>query len=101
MNGIECDSEFLSFVPIERIEPVEASWGTAEVGHDLYQGCFVFADWAINCWDYAIQLQGTPHDVGRVFRIEDVRRRSPPIASSFSAWVSIYLRDPELLHPNA
>lgn len=99
-NGTErFDDEFLSFAPIQDIKPVAETWGDAGAGQDHYSGCFAFADWAIHCWDYAIQLDGSLPHLGAVFRVEDSRHRSDPIASSFSEWVSIYLRDPDGLHP--
>lgn len=99
-NGTELvDDQFLSFSPIQGIQPVAETWGDAGSGQDLYRGCFVFADWAIHCWDYAIQLDDSLPHMGSIFRVEDSRRRSDPIASSFREWVSIYLRDPDGLHP--
>ena len=98
-NGTELfDDQFLSFAPIQDIKPVAETWGDAGPGQDYYRGCFAFADWAIHCWDFAIQLDGSLPHMGSIFRVEDSRRRSDPIAPSFDEWVSIYLRDPDGLH---
>jgi hypothetical protein len=98
-NGTELfDDHFLSFAPIQHIKPVTENWSDADSGQDHYKGCFAFADWAIHCWDFAIQLDRSLPHMGSIFRVEDSRRRSDPIASSFSEWVSIYLRDPDSLH---
>lgn len=99
-NGTEsCDSELISFAPIEAIRPVAETWGIADTGQDHYRGCFTFSDCAIHCWDFAIQLDHAGPHAGAVFRIEDARRRSEPIASSFGEWVAIYLQDPDKLQP--
>jgi hypothetical protein len=92
------DDELIRFSPLEEMRPVIETWGTAPSGEDVHAGCFVFAGYAIHCWDYAIQLQGASGGVGRIFRIEDGQQRQPPMAVSFSDWVSMYLRQPDLLH---
>jgi len=87
------------FASLDQLAPVAHTWGYAEDGRDCFAGCFVFADWALHCWDYAIQLAGPEHEVGCVFCVESAAHRAGAMAPSFGEWVTMYLRDPDGLVP--
>ncbi|MCK5945042.1 MAG: SMI1/KNR4 family protein [Planctomycetes bacterium] len=100
-TGSGYDDDFYRFAPLGEVAPVADSWGISDQGVDNFAGCFVFADWAINCWDYALQLAGPEHEIGRVFCVEDANSKPESMASSFGEWLAIYLRDRDRLVPGA
>ena len=99
-NGGETNDEsFVRFWPLEEVVPVEVELADYAPDRDLYPGAFVFADFAINAWLWAIQLGGDPGDVGRVFLLEVDGRRKPPIVQSFTEWVRCFLVNSHSLGP--
>ncbi len=97
-TGHDTDDDLFRFWPIEEIKPVEIELAGSS-DSNLFPGCFVFADYGINMWLYAIQLQGDSSAVGRVYLVEVNGRRGAPIAASFSDWVALYLSSPEEIFP--
>jgi len=100
-NGAEPADDLFAFWPIEDIRPVEIELAGVHPDQDLFPGCFVFCDWGIHAWLYAIQLQGSAERRGNVFVVEVNGTRRPPIAASFSDWVTKYLRDARELSPSS
>ncbi len=98
----QMDDEGFRFWPLAEIRLVEEELGAFDPDDPdrfSYPGCFVFADYLIWCWAYAIQLIGDPEDVGRVFVLSGDDKRLPPVASSFTEFSERYLRQPEALYP--
>lgn len=98
-GGDTNDESFVRFWPLEEIVPVEVVLADYEPDRGLYPGAFVFADYAINAWMWAIQLDGDPCDVGRVFLLEVDGRRKSPIVLSFTEWVRCFLINSHSLGP--
>jgi hypothetical protein len=101
-NGADEDSNLFSFWPLSRVVSVQSSTlnlkkAVAELQEaDRY---FVFADYMIECWYYAIHLGNNPAFQHRVI-LPDFPHQ-PVIASSFSAFLEIYLKDEPKLYGNS
>lgn len=98
-TGQASDDNFIRFWPLNEVVPVEVELADYAPDKDLYPGAFVFADYSICAWLWAIQLDGDPGDVGRVFLLEVDGRRNPPIVQSFTEWVRCFLINPYSLGP--
>lgn len=92
-TGDDMDDLGFQFWSLDRIKPVEVEIDQHKPDRDLYPGCFVFADYLLWCWAYAIQFAGDPAEIGRIFIVRVDGTRPPPIAASFTGFAEAYLAD--------
>ena len=79
-----------SFWSLNEVRSVPEEWpGTADCEH--LRGYFIFADWSISCWAYAICL--APSEFGKI-RIIHTEADHPFAAGSFTEFIDAYIRDP-------
>ena len=71
-----------------------SDWGEGEITSPT---CFVFADFAIDCWAYAIEMGSSDDGLNRIHLLGG--RQAQVVAKSFTDFVSIYLTAPEKLDP--
>lgn len=62
--------------------------------HD-YRQCFIFADYLLWCWAYAIQLSGDPNADGPVYLIGGTKKVI--VAATFLEFMRKYAANPESL----
>lgn len=94
LNGIDMDPGLFRFWPLSRLIPVKSSSAVA-LEADRY---FVFADYMVGTWYYAIYLGEDPFLQNRVI-LPDFPSQ-PVIARSFSEFVELYLTDSPRLYGN-
>jgi len=94
LNGIDMDPGLFRFWPLSRLTPVKSSPAVA-LETDRY---FVFADYMVGTWYYAIYLGEDPFLQNRVI-LPDFPSQ-PVIARSFSEFVELYLSDSPRLYGN-
>jgi hypothetical protein len=94
LNGIDEDPDFFCFWPIDKLDRVNPE----HVKVLQYEWFFNFADWGIESHYYAIYLGNDPLFQNRVI-LPDFPG-SPGIASNFTEFLELYLRDdPKLFGP--
>ena len=93
-----CDSNLFAFWSLERIKPVADECPELEgaKGHESY---FVFADYMIWSWGYAINLDANSSDAGEVILIGG--RRPQQVARSFFDFIGLYVQDSKDLYASA
>lgn len=83
---------------MSKVKPVEdeLSDTTGVIYPDLfsYLQCFVFADYLMNCWDYAVKLTSDPNQPAPVFRVTASDTPGDQMAPSFREFMEQYLADP-------
>lgn len=93
-NGTHCngDAQMLAFWQLDRLEqmsPQKSNLPEAE-RH------FIFADYMISCWEYAIYLGDTPELQNRIVLYGYPGQ--PVVAQTFSAFIDLYLQNPKLVY---
>src|SRR5690349_651358 len=63
------DNDFITFWPLSDVKLVSEELHPDHSDRFDYPNCFVFADYCIWCWAYAIQLTSDPHDNGPVYLV--------------------------------
>lgn len=96
----DVDDDLYCFWPISDIKTVgeicKTGLGPAKIDPADYENYFVFADYCISAWDYAIELDSNPNNPGPVYRVfcEPVKEK---IAESFFEFLQMYAEDPNKL----
>ena len=94
LNGIDMDPGLFRFWPLSRVIPLKSSSAVAlETGR-----YFIFADYMVGTWYYAIYLGEDPFLQNRVV-LPDFPCR-PVIAHSFTEFIELYLSDSPRLYGN-
>jgi hypothetical protein len=90
----EWDSELIRFFPLDEFRPLDEQWpGEQTPGvSDL----FIFADYSISGWDYAVRMRGKGQGEVCVCYGEEI----VPVTRTFSEFLERYLaRDYSVTHP--
>ena len=96
VNGMvsadDSDARLFAFWPLARMRPVLQQY--PEYG-DQARDCFIFADFMLSSFEYAIDMRGEPKHRGSVVLVGG---KDPQVISrSFQEFIELYLRDaPEL-----
>lgn len=98
--GDDMDNEMFRFWPIQEVKPVEEVLADTENGmvypdRYAYPNCFVFADYCIWCWAYAVRLTDDPKQPAPVFRITGDKEPGEQMAASFIEFMSRYAEYPD------
>ncbi|MCB9886837.1 MAG: SMI1/KNR4 family protein [Planctomycetes bacterium] len=96
----QMDGDMFCFRSLHEVKPVFEELGHHQPDSQLFEGCFVFADYSISAWLYAIQLIGDDAEVGRVFLVPVNGTRGTPLARTFTEFGRLYLEAPQRLHPS-
>lgn len=94
----ESDDELTCFFPLEDVRPVDEvlddSGGVLYSDRFAYPSCYVFADYCMSCWLYAVKLTNDPNQAAPVFRVTASEPKGEQIAASFLEFMTQYSRDP-------
>jgi len=95
------DRDMFRFWSISEIVPVSEqlndSHGVIYPDRFAYPHCFVFADYLINSWLYAVKLTSDLNQPAPVYRVTRGEPAGGPIAPSFRAFMTRYAEDPFLV----
>jgi hypothetical protein len=94
-TGWEMESGLFRFWPLGAVKPVPEELPEGCPDRTSYPGCFLFADWGIRCWGYAVRLVPEASRAGPVFRVTGGSPPGGEVAPSFGAFVDAYLADPD------
>lgn len=93
------DDALYRFWPLSEIKPVheelDESGGVVYTDRHAYPGCFVFADYCINCWLYAVKLTKDAGQPAPVFRVTAGDTPGEQMAPSFLEFMKLYSNNPE------
>ncbi|ENX37804.1 MULTISPECIES: SMI1/KNR4 family protein [Acinetobacter] len=92
-NGIadrNMDDNYFTFVSLGEFQSVESISSYYDKDKFLYPNCFVFSDYLVWCWGYAVLLDQIGSD-GVVYHVGGSTKRK--IADSFTAFLQQYLID--------
>jgi hypothetical protein len=87
-TGQDMDGDLLRFWPLEEFRPVQ------EVSVKICPDCFVFADYCIAAWHYAVELPNGGARAGAVFTT-GAASRCKQLTSSFREFIELYLSNPD------
>ena len=92
--NLEWDEDLIRFYPIEELRPLSEEWPETTVARA--EELFVFADWSIWGWGYAVRLRGEgAAEVQVVYGPETAR-----VAGSFAEFLESYIaRDYSVTFP--
>lgn len=96
-NGIadrDMDDNYFTFVSLAEFQSVESISSCYDKDKILYQNCFVFSDYSMWCWGYAVQLDQMGMD-GVVYQVAGSSKRK--VADTFTAFLQQYLIDSDEL----
>ncbi len=95
----ESDENVLSFLSLAEIRPVHAfldeSGGVVYPDRFAYPDCFVFADYLISSWLYAVEITSNSASLGPVYRVTASDIPGPLEATSFREFMTRYAHAPE------
>lgn len=77
--------DMFEFLSLNKLKLVHDAWNNSTDFPD----CFIFADYCISCWAYAIRLTLHAETNNPVFNLE--AKSKTPIANSFSDFMELYL----------
>lgn len=99
VNGFidsEVDEDFITFLPLDEIEPLSINWSQAPEAKSY----FIFADYCISCYVYAIKLTKDSKFDNPIFVDFNDNKNPTQIADSFTQFARNYLtNDPKVLFP--
>jgi hypothetical protein len=100
VNGTlgQLDGDLFCFWSLRDIRSVATVLEHRRPDSQLFERCFVFADYSISAWFYAIQLVGDDSNVGQVFLVAVDGTRQAPLAQTFSEFGRFYLADAQELY---
>lgn len=94
----ESDENILSFLSLAEIRPVhevlDDSQGVLYSDRYAYPNCFVFADYLMSSWLYAIQITPDAAALGPVYRVTASEIPGQMEAASFRKFMMMYAKDP-------
>lgn len=94
----ESDENILSFLALAEMSPVheklDDSGGVVYPDRFAYPNCFVFADYMMSCWFYAVQITPDSSTLGPVYRVTASEVPGQMEAASFREFMARYARDP-------
>lgn len=96
-NGIadrDIDDNYFTFLSLTEFQSVESISSYDDKDKFLYPNCFVFSDYLMWCWGYAVQLDQIGLD-GVVYHVGESPKRK--VADSFTAFLQQYLIDSDEL----
>jgi hypothetical protein len=91
----QCDSNLFAFWQLGRIRPVAEECPELQTTAEEKR-CFVFADYMIWSWAYAIDFNSSSSNAGRVILVGGLREQF--VASSFHEFVHLYVQDSPRLY---
>ncbi|MBP8006771.1 MAG: SMI1/KNR4 family protein [Acinetobacter sp.] len=92
-NGIadrDMDDNYFTFLSLAEFRSVESISTNSDSDKLLYPNCFVFSDYLVWCWGYAVQLDQIGSD-GVVYQVAGTPKRK--VADSFTGFLQQYLID--------
>ena len=94
----ESDENILSFLSLAEMRPVheelDDSGGVVYPDRFAYPNCFVFADYMMSCWFYAVQITPDSAALGPVYRVTASDVPGQMEAASFREFMTRYAGDP-------
>lgn len=94
----ESDENVLSFLSLAEIRPVhevlDESGGVVYPDRFAYPNCFVFADYLISSWLYAVQITSDSTNLGPVYRVTASEAPMRMESASFREFMTRYAADP-------
>lgn len=90
----ESDGEFISFLSLDEVKPVGQILDDACSDRWAYPDCYVFADYMLSSWLYAVQISMDPSAPGRVYRVAGSTSTLELEAASFREFMTRYARAP-------
>ncbi len=91
----QCDSNIFAFWQLDRIRPVADECPELQMAPKDGQ-CFVFADYMVWSWAYAIDLNATSADTGKVILVGGLTGQV--VADSFNEFFRLYIANPPRLY---
>lgn len=93
------DADCYRFWPLSEIRPVhevlDESTGVIYSDRFLYPDCFVFSDYLMNCWLYAVKFTGDPLQPAPVYRVTADAMPGEQMAPSFREFMVSYAANPK------
>lgn len=92
----DMDNALIRFWPLGEVRPVHEALNELDGPERwAYPGCFVFADYLIDSWLYAIRLTADPAQPAPVFRVLAGDPPAEPMAASFAEFIAHYAARPD------
>lgn len=95
----ESDENILSFLSLSEIRPLhevlDESGGVVYPDRFAYPNCFVFADYLMSSWLYAVQITSDATNLGPVYRVTASQAPVHMEAASFREFMMKYAVAPE------
>jgi len=97
-TGQEMDEDMYRFWPLCEVKPVQDELSDANgfiyPDRFAYPDCYVFADYMISCWLYAVRLTNDSAQPAPVYRVTAGDVPGEQMAPSFCDFMSRYADDP-------
>jgi|GEM_PF-4142047 len=92
------DGDLFCFWPLTKVERVGVTWRCGSLQSNANAELFVFADYCISAWEYAMHLNANNDNAAPVVMISGSDTDPPhQIAASFEEFLSIFIDDPDKL----
>lgn len=89
----EMGSDLFRFWPLSEVKLVSEELGDIHSQRLSFPNCFVFVDYLIWSWAYAVEMGNSPDLPGAVYRIDD--GENSQVCTSFMEFIRAYVADPE------
>jgi hypothetical protein len=93
------DDDYISFLSLSEIRPVheflDDADGVIYSDRFAYPDCFVFADYMLSCWMYAVEMTADRSTSGRVFQVTASDKPGGVEAETFEEFMQRYAADAE------
>ena len=94
----DMDDDLFRFWPLSEVVPVheelDERGGVVYSDRFCYPNCFVFADYLVNSWLYAVKLTTDPSQPAPVYRVTASRDPGEQMSASFREFMESYAASP-------
>lgn len=94
----EMDNDLFRFWPLSEVVPVHVELdergGVVYSDRFAYPECFVFADYLVNSWLYAVKLTADPGQPAPVYRVTASKDPGEQMSASFREFMESYAASP-------
>ncbi len=85
--------DLFRFWPLSEVRPASEGLSDDDPDRLALLGYFLFADYLISSWEYAVRMQGSPDAGGSVYCVAG-GERDRQVAVSFTGFIGAYVNDP-------
>lgn len=94
------DEDLFGFRPLAEVKPVHEFLMHPDITYPdrfSYPACYVFADYCLHCWEYAVKLTADSSQPAPVFRVTGSDKPGEQMAASFLEFMGLCAKNADFI----